>query len=214
MSLMKLFNFKYLKENIKKSRGLLAFFFGVIPLINIIVLITIISNDKINIMDFYSLSSITILGMFILPLVLAVSLFGFLFQKKSVDFVMSKPLSRKSIYVTNILGGIGIIIIFILLNALIFSFFGVLFQNLIITGALILDYIICFIISYIFIFIVSSLAITVAGNILTSLVLVLIIICLFPFISLSKTYFNYNRNFNYLKCSDCQIGRASCRERV
>ena len=151
MSLMKLFNFKYLKENIKKSRGLLAFFFGVIPLINIIVLITIISNDKINIMDFYSLSSITILGMFILPLVLAVSLFGFLFQKKSVDFVMSKPLSRKSIYVTNILGGIGIIIIFILLNALIFSFFGVLFQNLIITGALILDYIICFIISYIFI---------------------------------------------------------------
>lgn len=137
MSLMKLFNFKYLKENIKKSRGLLAFFFGVIPLINIIVLITIISNDKINIMDFYSLSSITILGMFILPLVLAVSLFGFLFQKKSVDFVMSKPLSRKSIYVTNILGGIGIIIIFILLNALIFSFFGVLFQNLIITGALI-----------------------------------------------------------------------------
>ena len=139
MSLMKLFNFKYLKENIKKSRGLLAFFFGVIPLINIIVLITIISNDKINIMDFYSLSSITILGMFILPLVLAVSLFGFLFQKKSVDFVMSKPLSRKSIYVTNILGGIGIIIIFILLNALIFSFFGVLFQNLIITGALILE---------------------------------------------------------------------------
>ena len=50
MSLMKLFNFKYLKENIKKSRGLLAFFFGVVPLINIIVLITIISNDKINIM--------------------------------------------------------------------------------------------------------------------------------------------------------------------
>ena len=67
MSLMKLFNFKYLKENIKKSRGLLAFFFGVVPLINIIVLITIISNDKINIMNFYSLSSITILGMFILP---------------------------------------------------------------------------------------------------------------------------------------------------
>ncbi len=210
MSLMKLFNFKYLKENIKKSRGLLAFFFGVIPLINIIVLITIISNDKINIMNFYSLSSITILGMFILPFVLAVSLFGFLFQKKSVDFVMSKPLSRKSIYVTNILGGMSIIIIFILLNALIFSFFGVLFHKLIIPGALILDYTICFIISYIFIFIVSSLARTVAGNILTSLVLVLIIICLFPFISLSKTYFNYNRNFNYLKCSDCQITSYSC----
>ena len=37
MNLMKLFNKDYFKENLRKSKGLLAFFLGVIPLINILV---------------------------------------------------------------------------------------------------------------------------------------------------------------------------------
>ena len=37
---------------------------------------------------------------------------------------MSKPLSRKTIYFTNIIGGIGMILIFMLLNTAIFGIFS------------------------------------------------------------------------------------------
>ena len=78
MNLTKLFkkiNLKYLKENIKKSKGLLAFCLGLIPLINILVLFIItISLNKIEVLDFNSISIITYLGLFIIPIVLAVSL--------------------------------------------------------------------------------------------------------------------------------------------
>lgn len=182
MKLFKKFNIRFLKENIKKSKALLAFCLGLIPLLNILVLIAIaISLNGIEILDFNSISMVTYLGLFIIPIVLAVSLFGFVFKNKSVDFVLSKPLSRSTIYITNIIGGILIITIFMLLNSLIYIFFGLIFSNLVIPFSLILDYFILYLISYIFIFVVSSLAISIAGNLMGSLVLILTIICLVPF---------------------------------
>ena len=73
MNLMKLFNFKYFKENLRKSKAVLAFFLGVVPLLNILLLIIALinmNNDPV-LLDFASLSIITFLGMYVLPLILA-----------------------------------------------------------------------------------------------------------------------------------------------
>lgn len=218
MNSMKLFNkinLKYLKENIKKSKGILAFCLGVIPLINILILIIVASSLKnnIEILDFNSVSIVTYIGLFIIPIVLAVSLFGFIFKSKSVDFVLSKPISRGTIYLTNIFGGILIITIFMLLNSLIYILFGLIFSNLIIPFSLIFDYFILFLVSYIFIFIVSSLAISLAGNLMGSIVLILIIICLNPFIKGVNIYFyEMHQNDFYLKCAsdNCKPEKYNC----
>lgn len=214
MKLFKKFNIRFLKENIKKSKALLAFCLGLIPLLNILVLVAIaISLNGIEILDFNSISMVTYLGLFIIPIVLAVSLFGFVFKNKSVDFVLSKPLSRSTIYITNIIGGILIITIFMLLNSLIYILFGLIFSNLVIPFGLILDYFILYLISYIFIFVVSSLAISIAGNLMGSLVLILIIICLVPFFKAVDIYFFSNHQSSaYIKCDNdnCKPETYNC----
>lgn len=190
MNLMKIFNKNYFKENIRKSKGLLAFFFGVVPLINIIVMIVALSSNDVNILfDFNTISVVTFLGLYILPIVLAVSLFGFVFKQKSVDFVMSKPISRKAIYVTNIIGATLLMTLFMLINVGIFALFGMLFSRIVIPVALLFDYFVFWLISYIFMFSVATLAITLAGNFISSIVIVMIIVCLFPFLELTNTLF-------------------------
>ena len=60
MKLFKKFNIRFLKENIKKSKALLAFCLGLIPLLNILVLVAIaISLNGIEILDFNSISMVT-----------------------------------------------------------------------------------------------------------------------------------------------------------
>lgn len=211
MNLKKLFNYSYFKENIKKSKSVLAFFFGVVPLLNILVMITCLYDAKARI-DLNTISTITTLGLYLIPFILAFSLFGFLFKKSSVDFVVSKPLSRRSIYITNIIGGIIILFGFIFLNALIFFMFD-LFTSLTIPFLLILDYAIYFFVAYLFLFSISSLAITLAGNLMTSLVLIMIIVCLIPFIKISTNYFSFN-DTNYIKCTEeaCTPSKYYCYE--
>ena len=56
----------------------------------------------------------TLLGTFILPIIISICLFNYIYKKKSVDFINSMPISRKSIFITNTILGIIIIIFFIL----------------------------------------------------------------------------------------------------
>ena len=112
MNLKSLFNFNFLKENIRKSKGLLAFLLGIIPIVNIIFLIILLTSSNNNLLDFNMLSFLTYAGIIFIPLSLSITLFGFILRKKSVDFVLSKPISRKSIFLTNTIGGIVIILFF------------------------------------------------------------------------------------------------------
>ncbi len=212
MSLTKLFNFKYFKENVRKSKSLLAFFLGCVPLFNILALvIAMISNKEITFLTFNNISLITFLGLYILPVVLAVSLFGFLFKRKSVDFVMSKPLSRKTIYFTNILGGIIILVIFMFINFMIYTLFGLFSDILIIPFALIIDYFVYFLISYIFMFLVSTLAITLVGNFISSIVIILLVLCLVPFLRTLPFILDLDNN-GYIYCSkeECKPTHYNC----
>lgn len=201
MNLKALFNLNYFKENIRKSKGVLAFLFGVIPLLNIIFLIICILEENTT-LDFSSLGTITLLGMYIIPISLAISLFGFVFKQKSVDFVMSKPISRKSIYFTNIIGGIIVLALFIIINTFIFGLFGTLFSNLIIPLNLLIDYFIFYLISYIFMFIVTSLAVSIAGNFITSIVVLFIVIFLYPFLNITVQKLTNSSVINYINCQE------------
>ena len=209
MNFVKLFNLNYFKENLKKSKGLLAFFLGLIPLLNIVMLLLIvINNDETILMNFKDLSIITFLGMYFIPYILAYSLIGFVFKRKSVDFVLSKPVNRKSIYITSFLGGIFLIFIYMLLNSLIFLIFNMA-VDIVIPVALIMDYFIFFLVSYIFMFTVSMLAISFAGNFITSIIVLVIVICLFPFFK-TINYFYMNNLANYATSSFIDAPNYTC----
>lgn len=57
MNLKAFFNMNFFKENIKKSKGLLAFLLGIIPIINIIILIILLTGNEGILVDFNTLSS-------------------------------------------------------------------------------------------------------------------------------------------------------------
>lgn len=212
---MKSFNINYLKENLKKSRGLLAFLFGLIPLVDILLLIISVMENKENIylFTFNNISMVTMIGLYILPLILAFALFSFVFKQKSVDFVMSKPINRKSIYITNIFGGILVLTLFMLLNTLIFGLFGLFCKSLVIPLPLLFDYFLYWLIAYLFVFVVSSLAITLSGNAIGSIVIILLIICMYPFLTNTQNYFNDSHSRNsYITCTDkeCKPENYKC----
>ena len=94
MNLKTFFNFNFLKENIRKSKGILAFLLGIIPVINIIYLVVLLNINHGTLLTFNTLSFFTYFGILFIPLGLSLSLFSFIFKKASVDFILSKPVNR------------------------------------------------------------------------------------------------------------------------
>ena len=213
MNLKALFNFNFLKENVRKSKGLLAFLLGVIPIINIIFLIVLLTTSSSNLLEFDIVSFLTYVGIIFIPLSLSVTLFGFVLKKKSVDFILSKPISRKSLFITNTLGGILVILVFMIINTLIFGLFGLVFESLTIPFGLLVDYFLFWFISYVFMFTVINLAIVLSGNLITSIVVALIILLIVPYLNginyITQDYYSGN---NYIICenSDCKPESYYC----
>ena len=207
MNLKALFNFNFLKENIRKSKGLLAFLLGVIPIINIIFLIVLLTTSSSNLLEFDIVSFLTYAAIIFIPLSLSVTLFGFVLKKKSVDFILSKPISRKSLFITNTLGGILVILVFMIINTLIFGLFGLVFESLTIPFGLLVDYFLFWFISYVFMFTVINLAIVLSGNLITSIVVALIILLIVPYLNgINYITQDYYSGDNYIICEnpDCK----------
>ncbi len=182
MNLINLFNFNYLKQNLKKSKGALAIFIGIIPIINILTLFLMSDNNHSNeIISLSNISIINFIGVFILPIIISVCLFGYVFKKRSVDFVNSMPISRKSIFITNTIGGIGILVLMNLINAIFIYILSSTLPNLTIPTGMIIDYFILWTVAYVFVFTVSNIAVSVSGNMITSLVVSALILFLVPF---------------------------------
>lgn len=183
MNLINLFNFNYLKQNLKKSKGALAVFIGIIPIINILILFMLNDNNHSNeVITLPVLSIINFLGIFILPIVISICLFGYVFKKRSVDFVNSMPISRKSIFITNTIGGIAILVLMNLINAIFIYILSNTLSNLIIPTGMIIDYFILWTIAYVFVFTVSNIAVSISGNMITSIAVSALILFLVPFI--------------------------------
>lgn len=178
----KLFNFKYLMQNFKKSKGLIILLTILVPMFTSIMLISI---DGTYAIKFIELSAVNIVGMYIIPIVLSMALFNYVYKKPSVDFVGSMPLSRKTIFLTNTLGGIALIFVMQLLNLICTLFLSQVLNSVIIFASMAWDIFIFFTISYIFVFTISNLAMSFSGNKFSQLVSICLITFLIPFLMMS-----------------------------
>lgn len=202
MNLMSLFNIKYLMQNIKKSKGLIILLLLLVPMFTSILLLSVGGDYALT---FAEVSIINIIGMYIIPIALSMTLFSYVYKKNSVDFVGSMPLSRKTIFLTNTLGGISIIAIMQLLTLICTVFLSKVLSDVIIFGAMAWDIFIFFTISYIFVFTVSNLAMSFSGNKISQLVVTCLILFLIPFLILSAdafgdyyTYINIGESLSYM----------------
>ena len=78
MSLMKLFNLKYFLQNLKKSKALILLLLIAVPMFTSIMLLTV---ESAYVMRFSELSIINIIGMYIIPIVLSMTLFDYVYKK-------------------------------------------------------------------------------------------------------------------------------------
>lgn len=174
---MKLFNFNFIKENIKKSLGILLFLFFIIPIVNILYLFNML-NQQIYVINLIDLTKMTYFASFIFPVVIAYILNNYLFKQNSLDFYLSKPINKRKLFFSNILAGLLLILVLLIINVIVFSLFNL--TNLSIPFALLFDYFIYTFILYSFIYIVITLAISLCGNFITALIVSIILIWSFP----------------------------------
>lgn len=190
MSLSKLFNFKYLLQNIKKSKMAILLFFIIVPIFTSLLIIA----TEGEVFEFVSLAAINMIGMYIIPFIFSVCLFGYVFKKNSVDFMGSMPISRKCIFITNTVGGIALIVLMQLITFVLTLLLGAI-TECVIFPAVAIDVLIYQTIAYVFVFTIANLAMSVSGNILTQIVVTLLITFLLPF---SSWYVkNVNNNDDY-----------------
>lgn len=214
MNLMKSFNLKYLIQNLKKSKVVLSIFIGLIPILNTIIEIMNLSTDKTEILSFNNISALTLLGTFILPIIISICLFNYIYKKKSVDFINSMPINRKNIFITNTILGIIIMVLTLLLNSIL-TLIVCLILNRPIPLTMLLDYFVYFSLVYIFIFTTTNLAMTISGNAITQVIVTSLLLFLVPYISVfSKALISENNTTTYLKCTteECKPTNYYCYE--
>ena len=57
-------------------------------------------------------------GMYIIPVALAVGMFGFLHKKNYTDFILASPVKRPSVFFTNLVAGFAIMSVMLIVNLL------------------------------------------------------------------------------------------------
>lgn len=184
MSLIKSFNTSYLKENLKKSKGIITLLIILVPLFTIINTIVNVNGTEeyVNIPDKEWISSVNAYGMYIIPIVLSFLLFGYVFKKNSVDLINSMPINRKSIFVTNTVIGIVIITVIQVLTAISLYMCDYFLEYTYIYLGMIIDLFVLMWVSYIFVFTATNLAMTFSGTFPTQILLTILILFLVPFL--------------------------------
>ncbi|MDD2203100.1 MAG: hypothetical protein PHT75_01075 [Bacilli bacterium] len=172
------FNIKYLLENFKKSRGVIYLFLLIIPIFTYLFML-MLNNSLGGDIYFANLSDLSIpaiIGMYIIPFTMSVTLFNFLFRKDSVDFITALPLKRSTIFITNIIGGILIFLAIFLITSLLMLLSSTFFPSLVIPKMMYFHFFITFFIAYTYTFIASSLALVLTGSRIAHVALTLIIL--------------------------------------
>lgn len=197
MNLTKYFNKNYLKENIKKSKGLIALLVIVVPLITTLsILFLSRSENYTKLLDIGEIIWPNLICMYIIPIVLSLILFGYVYKKSSVDFINSMPLNRKTIFITNTVAGILLITVIQVLTLIAIFLCNSLCSTITIFPQMLVDIFISMWVSYLFMFLTTNLAMTFSGTFLTQVVLTMLILFLVPF---TESMFSYDQTtvFDY-----------------
>lgn len=182
MNLTKYFNFNYLKENFKKSRGILLLITIIIPLLTLFSILFINKPASYTkIVELMEISWVNMFGMYVIPIAISFILFGYVYKKTSVDFINSMPINRKTIFITNTIGGILLITLIQILTAVTLLLSSIFIKEIMIFTGMIIDVFIIMWIAYLFMFFVTNLAMTLSGTFLTQIALTLIILFIIPF---------------------------------
>ena len=203
MNLTKLFNINYLRQNLKKSKVILLIFTLLIPILNTLALIMASINSNNYVPSLLDISVINIIGIYFLPLVISICLFNFMFKKKSVDFINSMPISRKSIFITNTIGGLLIFLVMLIVNALLIGMVSLMF-NIPIPFIMLLDYVLIWFSIYMFAFTIANLAMSISGNAITGIIVSLLLIFFAPFMLNYTNILKENNNSDnyYIEVKD------------
>ena len=205
MSLMKLFNYKYFYQNLKKSASILALFIGIIPILNVIVFLLMASaNPGGFLVTLDHLSILLLIGMYFIPVVLAATLYSFMFKRKSIDFIGSMPISKKSIYLTNTIGGSLLLLAMLFLTIFLTAITSILLPHVYVPLALFLDLFLIFAVGYLFIYATVTLAFSLVGNFITGIAVTLLLLFFIPYLRAYKVAIQHNgyaRNEAYIDCN-------------
>lgn len=201
MSLTSLFNFNYLKENIKKSRAIILLCMLLLPTIGGIILLVSCSDGNNLMPSIYEASAHMLFGMYIIPIILSLTLFNFIYKKGSIDFTLSMPINKKQIFLTNTIGGIVILLLMQIINFVITLIISLIYSNIIIDYKMLFDILLIYSIAYIFVFTSCNVAVSVSSNKITTIVVTLLILFLVPFVS---TFISF-RGFQYSAGSNARI---------
>lgn len=199
MNLTSLFNFNYLKENIKKSKAIILLCILLLPIINSIIFLMNCSDSYNNFMpSIYEVSILNLIGLYFVPIILSITLFNFVYKRTSSDFVLSMPLNKKQIFLTNTIGGIVIIFLMQIVNLIIIYLISLIYSSVIISYRMLFDIFIMYFISYLFVFTSCNIAVSVSSNKITTVVVTILILFLIPFISsfINTNGFTYNNSSN------------------
>lgn len=180
MNLTKWFNLPYAKQNIKKSKGVLALFLGIVPIFTALMLFYLVKY-AISPLSLSEISFVNIIFFCIIPVVISLCLFNYIYKKKSVDFICSMPISRKTIFITNVLTGVFLLFLLNLITSIILLLLS-LSGNLIIPIKMIIDFFLIWMIAYTYIFTLTNLAMSISGNAITQLIVTGILLIIVPFI--------------------------------
>jgi len=181
MNLTNLFNYNFLKENIKRSRAIILLLIFLIPVINVIYFLMNSVNSNIIVPTIMELQPLSIIGTYIIPVILSITLFSFVYKRKSSDFVMSFPVSKKQIFISNTIGGIIILTLTNLVNYIFILIASLLLNNILIDYRMLFDLFLLWTITYIFVFTCANIAVSVSSNKITTIVVTLLVLFLVPF---------------------------------
>lgn len=197
MNLTKYFNKNYLKENIKKSKGLIALLVIAVPLITTLSILFLSRPENYTkLLDIEEIIWPNLICMYIIPVVLSLILFGYVYKKSSVDFINSMPLNRKTIFITNTVAGILLITVIQVITLIAIFLCNSLCSTITIFPQMLVDIFISMWVSYLFMFLTTNLAMTFSGTFLTQVVLTMLILFLVPF---TESMFSYDQTtvFDY-----------------
>ncbi len=192
MNLTKLFSKNYAIQNLKKSKGVLSIMLVIIPIITLFCLYSYDNSAYETPYELAPLIIANIVGIFIIPFILSNVLLGYVYKRNSIDFINAMPISRKKIYLTNIITGILYLVLLQVINFIIIAFYLFIVKTSLISMSMLVDSFVIMAVSYIFMFIISSLALTISGNKFIQIVLSMLILFLLPFIRVFNLGAGYN----------------------
>ena len=177
----------YAKQHFSAHSGILTILFMIVPILVVPYLLAISSRDILY-LTFPTAAAVGIMFMYILPISIALQLNSYLFSKKQVDFVVSLPLSRRSLFWINYILGVLFMFAMIIIMTLIIYIVCALHPLLVVSGAVLGRIIINLFVGYLFVYSASYLCMMSTGHQLTAILLSVVMMFLLSYINYDIKY--------------------------